>query len=337
MPLFTNDNRSATTIAHIAAAVLLAGLTACNLVDDEPPDLGHDSDTDGEAGQAECLAAAEQIQSQCLPPQQFIAMWDEGNSSMILVDDPAASVGIGPGGWLVQVGSSADYIGSYQFDGDTCTIGCGWCQPGRSLCHSGFDENGLPACMMCIPADTPDPGEQCAAPSISRCAWQPTMGGSTRRVVRPTPAPTVAPTRPEPVATRARPRACSSTTARSGNRREPWCSTHAATCSSTPRSWRRSRCTMAALCPTATERAFGSHRPSTGHFAIARMTTTGLLAQMGLRPDDVILAIDGDPMTGIDTIASTTVDLFLGSRVTSGFTLTIGRGREVIAKAVRVR
>lgn len=67
------------------------------------------------------------------------------------------------------------------------------------------------------------------------------------------------------------------------------------------------------------------------------MTNTGLLAQMGLRVNDVILAIDGEPMTDIDTIAATTVDLFLGSRVTSGFTLTIGRGREVIAKAVRVR
>jgi hypothetical protein len=76
---------------------------------------------------------------------------------------------------------------------------------------------------------------------------------------------------------------------------------------------------------------------STGHFVIARMATNGLLAQMGLLPDDVILAIDGEPMIDIDTIAATTVDLFLGSRVTSGFTLTIGRGREVIAKAVRVR
>lgn len=114
------------------------------------------------------------------------------------------------------------------------------------------------------------------------------MAGSTRPAV-PTRAPTAKPTRPEPMATRAIRRVCSSTTALNGG------------------------------------------------FAVARMTNTGLLAQMGLRVNDVILAIDGEPMTDIDTIAATTVDLFLGSRVTSGFTLTIGRGREVIAKAVRVR
>ena len=85
----------------------MAGLTACDLVDYEPPEDPNEQDADGQAGEAECLEIAEQIQSQCLPPQQFIAMWDEGNSSMILVGDPAANVGIGPGGWLVQVASSA--------------------------------------------------------------------------------------------------------------------------------------------------------------------------------------------------------------------------------------
>lgn len=112
----TGETKRVTNTCHSSPTTI----TACNLVDDEPPDLGHDSDTDGarqgrsgqgRAGQAECLAAAEQIQSQCLPPQQFIAMWNEGNSAMILVDDPAASVGIGPGGWLVQVGRS-DAVGA---------------------------------------------------------------------------------------------------------------------------------------------------------------------------------------------------------------------------------
>lgn len=42
-------------------------------------------------------------------------------------------------------------------------------------------------------------------------------------------------------------------------------------------------------------------------------------------------------MADIETIADTTVELFLGHRVTSGFTLTIGRGRERIARSILVR
>jgi len=67
------------------------------------------------------------------------------------------------------------------------------------------------------------------------------------------------------------------------------------------------------------------------------MAPKGLLAQMGLRPGDTILAIDGERMNDLDTIAATAFDLFLGRRVTSGFTLAIHRGPEIIAKAVRLR
>jgi hypothetical protein len=334
MPLLTSNNRSSTTIVCIAATLFAAGLTACNLVDDEPPeDPNEQATTDGEAGQAECLEIAEQIQSQCLPPQQFIAMWDEGNSSMILVDDPAASVGIGPGGWLVQVASSADYIGSYHFDGDTCTIGCGWCQPGQSLCHSGFDEDGLPSCMMCVPAETPDPGEQCAQ-HLQACMGAGDDGLDETGADDDTSSDEGL-----------------DETGSDGDTGETqglleydcsqWQPSGAVTLDA-----RGNVIVDAALVeelavhygdPLADCDDTSFRHTSTGHFAIVRMATNGLLAQMGLVPNDVILAIDGEPMTDIDTVAATAVDLFLGSRVTSGFTLTIGRGRESIAKAVRVR
>jgi hypothetical protein len=323
-------NHRTSTILSVTLAVLAAGVTACNLVDDEPP--GQPADTDGEAGESECLAIAEQVQNQCLPPQQFIAMWDEGNSSMILIDDPAASVGIGPGGWLVQVGSSADYIGSYQFDGDTCTIGCGWCLPGQSLCHAGFDDEGLPRCMMCVPSDNADPGAACAQ-HLAACIDEESGLDETGSDGSDSDG------------------GADETGADEGDSGDTqglleydcshWDPTGAAVVDA-----RGTMILDAAIIedvaahygdPLANCDDTSFRQQSDGHFAIGRMAPNGLLAQMGLVPGDTVLAIDGVLMNDIDTIAATTVDLFLGSRITSGFTLTIGRGRERIARTVLVR
>lgn len=78
-------------------------------------------------------------------------------------------------------------------------------------------------------------------------------------------------------------------------------------------------------------------RRSDGYFAIATMAPNGLFAQMGLVPGDTILAVDGEPMNDLDTVAATAFDLFMGRRVTSGFTLAIHRGPEIVAKAVHLR
>ena len=138
-------------------------------MDDEPPIPFEPSDTDdGTAGSSECLTAAQQVQSTCELPEQFFFTLGEG-VSMISIDDPAASIPIGPHGWLVQAPSGSHFIGSQYYDDGHCSAGCGWCQPGQSLCHSGFDDDGLPGCMLCMPWDSPDPEAQCAQ-LIGACA-----------------------------------------------------------------------------------------------------------------------------------------------------------------------
>lgn len=328
----TTTLRCSALISSITVALFAAGVTACNLVDDEP-DEPIESGTDGSAGAAECLAMVEQVQSQCMPPQQLISIWDEGNSSMILVDDPAASIGIGPSGWLVQVNSAADYIGSYQFEGDDCTVGCGWCQPGQSLCHSGVGEDGFPGCMLCLEAGTPDPGAQCAL-ILEACNGAGDGGldetgddggldetGSGVDEIGDDDA--------------------GETEGMLGYDCAQWDPTGAVILDV------RGNAVVDATIIEEIAVHYGDpladcddtsfHVRSDGSFAISSMSPDGLLAQMGLQPGDAILAIDSVAMRDIDTIAATAFDLFLGSRVTSGFSLTIGRGREHIVTMVHVR
>ena len=81
---------------------------------------------------------------------------------MILFDDLLASTQVAQSGWLVEMPSASYFVGSQYFGDGHCTVGCGWCQPGQSLCHSGLDENGPSGCMLCMPWDTPDAEAQCA-------------------------------------------------------------------------------------------------------------------------------------------------------------------------------
>lgn len=67
------------------------------------------------------------------------------------------------------------------------------------------------------------------------------------------------------------------------------------------------------------------------------MANNGLLAQLGLRPGDTIVALDGKAMADVDTIANTAVSLFLAEKVTRGFTVTYRRGRSKSQIRVLVR
>lgn len=170
-------------ISRITVLVCATSMFACNLVDDEPPMSTSATDTDnataglnptGEGGVTCDVAEALAV---CQPPLQATVQWVDAGGTMVLVDDPAATVGVGPG--LVQVNSSADYVGTYVDAGGTCLASCAWCQPGQSYCHSGLTDEGFPECGQCLPFDLPDVGYQCAA-VISACmGGGGTIGGGT--------------------------------------------------------------------------------------------------------------------------------------------------------------
>jgi hypothetical protein len=147
---------------RVSAGALLFcfGLLGCNFNDDEPLDPtigGTGGDTDGGPNsQAECLDHATAIGVECDMGQSFWFDWNGPDYNMTLIDDPAASVGVGPNAWLLQARTSADWIGDYEGSAGDCQFGCAFCPPGQSLCHGGFDENGFPTCYLCLPVeDTP--------------------------------------------------------------------------------------------------------------------------------------------------------------------------------------
>jgi hypothetical protein len=328
-----NNKKAFSTILCIGAVLIGSGVTACNLVDDEPPTTTNNQETDGMAV-SECQAQLEAVAPECLPGMQVFATYDEGSSNVLLVDDPAVSVGVGPNAWLIQVSGSADYIGSYQHEGESCSFGCSWCQAGESLCHSGLDENGVPqGCTLCIPWGVPDLGVQCGQ-FMAACQDEGLdETGSDGGLDETGPDGGLDETGPD------------------GGINEPeglleydcaqWEPNGAVTLDA------KGNATVDAAIveeivvhhgdPLADCDGTTIRRRSDGYFAIGSMAPNGLLAQMGLQPGDTILAIDGQPMNDLDTIAATAVDLFLGSRITSGFFLAIRRGPEIIAKGVRVR
>lgn len=316
-------------LTTFSVCTLLAGFCsiACNLADDEPYDPGETEGTDGtDGGAAGCFEAAA---NQCLPQQEFIGIFEEGDADVVLIDDPQASVGVGPNAWLVSVQSSADWVGSYMYDGGTCTVGCGWCQEGQSLCHGGFDGNMLPNCYTCLPPDTEDIGEQCATFVAAACTAPSDDDGGLDETGDdgldetgddgldettgpqdydcagwdPAGAVDLAPVRGTFVVDAGVVQEIASYFG------EPL-----ADCDDTK---------------------FG--QTADGHFAIRRMASGGMLAQLGLRPGDTIVALDGKDMADVDTIANTAVSLFLGETMTTGFTLTYRRGRSKSQLRILVR
>lgn len=309
-------------LGPLISALLASGILACSLVDDEPPvadagDTGPDSDV--------CLAQLETAEAQCLDGMIFYSTFGEGGGSIILIDDPGATVGVGPDAWLVQVGVEADYVASYQVDGATCSAGCGWCNPGESVCHQGFAENGFPiGCLMCVPYGTPDMGAQCAA-FIAVCAGVDETGADD---------------------------GADETGAESDSGEMDLADPDAFDC----RDWdldgavvldERGDVIVDASIIEMAAAHFGEplakcdgtkfRRRADGYFEISAMAASGLLARIGLARGDVIFTVDGEPMRGADRVVSKAMDSFMGARPTSELMLVVLRRGETIDKLVRIR
>jgi hypothetical protein len=256
--------------------------------------------------------------------------WDGADYNMLLIDDPKVSLGVG-GGVLINASSSADYIGNYHFDGGSCTIGCGWCQPGQSFCFKEFDDDGFPVCGACI-----EPGEDAATVCedfLLACQGTDPTGADTTGSSESTGAETdgadtsggALGDEPPPLEYDCAgwdPVDAVSIDGRGVVYVDPTVVEAIATNYGDP----------LALCD---DTRFS--RRSDGHYQVSRMASTGVLAQMGLRPGDVVLYLDGEPMSSLDAIARATADLFYDDRPASRFTLTIQRGRQKKALNIVVR
>jgi hypothetical protein len=301
---------------------------ACNLVDDEPrvdPDA-----TSGGAGEdrQSCLETAAEIQAECEYPLQFWVSSEGGGSTMLLVDDPSASVGIGPGAWLVQVATAADYVGMYQYSGDSCEIGCGWCALGQHVCHGGLADDGLPLCWACLPFDAPDAAAACLA-ALSTCADGEggsddgtTSGTGGEDGVDETGSEVIEPGASNPYdCTMWRPgegvsRDHSGALVLDATLIEDLRVFHGeplVSCDATRFRWR-----------------------SDGLLEVSRRADQGLLAQMGLVPGDVVLAIDGRSMNGYDAVMRTVDELLASGSRRTAFTLAIQRGNRRFVERVLV-
>jgi hypothetical protein len=322
------DNR--TSLGPLITALLASGFLACSLVDDEPPV----ADT-GDTGSAEdvCLEQLEAAEAQCKPGMNFEAMIEEGGGSIVLIDDPSATVGVGPNAWLVQVATAADYIASYRPGGITCSAGCGWCKKGESICHQGFDESGTPiGCMMCVPYGTPDMGAQCAA-FMDACEGLDETGpdddGADETGADET-----------------------GTDSDSDSGAMAVADLETFDC----RDWdledavvvdERGNVTIDAAIvelaaahlgePLAKCDGMRFRRRSDGYFEVSALATNGLLARIGLARGDVIVAVDGESMRGADRIVSKAMDLFMGARPASELTFVVLRGSDTIHEVVRIR
>lgn len=311
-------------IRYLATALLASCALACSLVDDDQPPVADTGDTGPD--EDVCLAQLETAADECLPGMIFHSMLEGGGGSMILIDDPGASVGVGPDAWLIQVGTEADYVASYQFEGATCSAGCGWCNPGESICHQGFDETGTPmGCLMCVPYGTPDMGTQCAA-FMAACTGQDETGADDD--------------------------GADETGAESDSGAMEIADPDAFDC----RGWDLDDAVVlddrgdviidAAIVELAAAH-FGEplakcdgtrfRSRSDGYFEVSALSGNGLLARIGLQQGDVVLAVDGEPMRGADRVISKAMDLFMGAHPASQLTLVVRRGATTIDKLVRIR
>lgn len=150
---------------HIRPLTLSVSLLAACVTTDDPSESADTTATETETADTasdDCLDAAEQLT--CPPPQG--KLFTSGTAveplTLVLPDDPDAALEL-PDGWLVQVSTPTEFIGTHYFSGDDCQVRCSYCEPGQSLCHADRDAEGLPAgCMVCLPFDTPDAADQCA-------------------------------------------------------------------------------------------------------------------------------------------------------------------------------
>ena len=317
------DNQ--TSIGSLITALLASGILACSIVDDDEPPVADTGDV--EPGDNVCLVQLETAKAKCLDGMSFHSTYQSGGGSIILVDDPGASVG--PNAWLIEVGAQSDYIAAYQAGDATCSAGCGWCNPGESMCHQGFDENHIPVgCFMCIAYGTPDMGTQCAA-FMAACDGLDETGTDEEED-----------------------EGVDETGAESDSGGMELADPEAFDC----RDWdlegavvldpRGGVIVDAAIVELAAAH-FGEplakcdgtrfRRRSDGYFEISALASHGLLARIGLARGDVILAVDGEPMRGADRIVSKAMDAFMSTRPASELTLVVLRGAATIDALVRIR
>lgn len=292
------------------AVVAVAACSGCKVLDDDEPILTAGGGT-GDYGERSCKEAVQEIKD-CEYPFQWWFDSDGGSGKLVLIDDPAATVGVGPNAWLVMISSEADYIGTHDYDGGDCHAHCGWCEAGQYMCHGGLTEDLVPrGCVMCFPYGLPDVGEQCAALQAV-CLEGGTEGDEG---LDETGADTDAIGEYD----------CTTWRPQEGVRRD------------------RSTITIdAALVeevflyqgePVAVCDEARFRRRSDGHFEVSRLVSHGLLPEMGLATGDVILAVDGVPLNNLDSVMQAASVLADAAR----FTVTIARGDERFDMNVIVR
>jgi hypothetical protein len=314
------------SVGSLITVLLASAILACSLVDDEPPvadtgDSGPDVDV--------CFAQLEVAQAECRDGMSFHSTFQAGGGSIILIDDPGASVGVGPDAWLIEVRTQADYIAAYQVGDATCSAGCGWCNPGESMCHQGFNESGVPVgCFMCVPYGTPDLGTQCAA-FMAGCSGLDETGADEEEE-----------------------EGVDETGAESDSGGMELADEDAFDC----RDWvledavvldERGDVIVDASIVELAAAHFGEplakcdgtrfRRRSDGYFEVSALAPRGLLARIGLARGDVIVAVDGESMRGADRIVSKAMDAFMGARPASELTLVVLRGAATIDMLVRIR
>lgn len=313
------SNRSVT----LTTALLTSGLLACSLVDDDEPPSGGVGDT----GNVDvCIAQLQTAEGVCEPGMTFASMFDGGGGSIILIDDPGATIGVGPDAWLVQVGAAADFIASHTVDDSTCSAGCGWCEPGQSVCHQGLDETGKPVgCLLCVAYGTPDPGVQCAA-FMAVCDGLDETGADDD--------------------------GADETGAEIDSSVMEIGDPDAFDC----RDWDLEQAVVVdeqgtLILDAAIVEMAAAHlgeplakcdgtrfrQRSDGYFEISALAPSGLLARVGLERGDVILGIDGESMHGADRVVAKAMDAFMGGRPTSKLELVVLRGTKTIDIVVRIR
>lgn len=291
--------------------VAVAAVAACSgckvLDDDEPPPIDSGGDATGGHVRSCVGEALEGLDTACPPPRQWWLEHMGAKSKAVLIDDPEATIGVGPGAWLVRVDSETDYVGTYNHVDEDCDVACGWCLPGQHMCHTGRDAQGEVDCWACIDLGTPNPGMECVA-ALEACnqdGVDETSGGTTEAIGEYD----CTTWRPEEGVRRSNDGMITIDAAMVQEvllyQGEPL-----ASCDDTR--FRR--------------------RPD-GYFEISKLGEHGLLAAMGLAQGDTIRAMNGKPLNTFDAVMQAAGSLTDGA----SFTATIDRGDVRFDMRVSVR
>jgi hypothetical protein len=291
------------------AVVAVAACSGCKLLDDdEPPPI----DTAGGGTGDKERSCLESVDAVCQPGMDVWLNYSEGASKAILIDDPHATVGVGPGAWLVRVDSESDFVGAYYNDGESCEFACSYCGEGQHACHGGFDEHGLPRCWTCFNYDDPLAGDQCVA-FVAACnhgrgddgeGLDETGAGTTDAIAEYD---------------------CATWRPEAGVRRDG--STIVVDAALIEEALLYQGEPLASCDDTRLRRR------SQGDFEVSKLASHGLLAAMGLSRGDVFVAIDGEPLNNLDAVMQA------AGRLTSAasFTVTVDRGGKRFDLNVYVR